>query len=72
MSYFFLFQKSRKQPSILNYFSEITSIDDELANDVLAGIDVEEFETFEKRSKLHYSWKGMTVKIWLLFNQNST
>uniref|UniRef100_A0A2Z5TRI1 Putative SWI/SNF-related matrix-associated actin-dependent regulator of chromatin subfamily A-like protein 1 n=1 Tax=Reticulitermes speratus TaxID=60591 RepID=A0A2Z5TRI1_9NEOP len=46
-------QKSRKQPSILNYFSEITSIDDELANDVLAGIDVEEFETFEKRSKLH-------------------
>ena len=49
----FLFQKSRKQPSILNYFSEISSLDDEVANDMLAGIDFEESEIFEKRQKLH-------------------
>jgi hypothetical protein len=49
----FLFQNSRKQPSILNYFSEICSLDDELTNDMLAGIDFEEFESFEKRPKLN-------------------
>jgi len=48
----FLFQNSRKQPSILNYFSEISSLDDDVANDMLAGIDFEEFETVEKRPKL--------------------
>jgi len=45
-------QNSRKQPSILNYFSEISSLDDDVANDMLAAIDFEEFETFEKRPKL--------------------
>jgi SWI/SNF-related matrix-associated actin-dependent regulator 1 of chromatin subfamily A len=45
-------QNSRKQPSILNYFSEISSLDDDVANDMLAGIDFEEFETSEKRPKL--------------------
>jgi hypothetical protein len=49
----FLFQNSRKQPTILNYFSEICSLDDELTNDLLAGIDFEESESFEKRPKLN-------------------
>jgi hypothetical protein len=48
----FLFQNSRKQPTILDYFSEISSSDDDVAIDMLAGIDFEEFETFEKRPKL--------------------
>jgi hypothetical protein len=49
----FLFQKSRKQPSILKYFSEICSLDDELTNDMLAGIDFEAFESSEKRPELN-------------------
>jgi hypothetical protein len=47
-----LFQNSRKQPSILNYFSEISSSDDDVVSDMLAGIDFEEFEILEKRRKL--------------------
>lgn len=49
---YFLFQNSRKQPSILNYFSAISSSDDDAVNDMLAGIDFEEFETLEKRPKM--------------------
>jgi hypothetical protein len=47
-----LFQNSKKQLSILNYFSEISSLDDELANKMLADIDCEEFEITEKKPKL--------------------
>jgi hypothetical protein len=48
----FLFQNSRKEPSILNYFSEISLSDDEVANDMLASIDCEEFENCGKKPKL--------------------
>jgi hypothetical protein len=47
----FLFQNPRKQPSVLNYFSEI-SLSDELTNDMLASIDIEEFENYGKKPKL--------------------
>ncbi|XP_021921060.1 SWI/SNF-related matrix-associated actin-dependent regulator of chromatin subfamily A-like protein 1 isoform X2 [Zootermopsis nevadensis] len=46
-------KNSRKQPSILNYFSDMCSLDNELTNDMLAGIDFEQFESFEKRPKLN-------------------
>lgn len=45
-------KNSGKQPSILNYFSEISLLDDELANDMLASIDLEEFENYGKKQKL--------------------
>jgi hypothetical protein len=53
----FLFQNSRAQPSILNYFFEISLSEDELANELLASIDSKELEKYGKKPKLNKNGK---------------